>query len=253
MSLVPVNPQMVARKPLGQNNSQTHRIVKKEGKVTAKADSTGLENDKKMLIKHHHSVKKPQTPSVAKRNLRERTRVRGVNDGFGKLKLYVPNMKSKSSKVETLRGAIDYIKRLKELLGEEIGDTSSMSIKFEDDDIKDDSSVFSDMTDHDSFDQSPNSQDGNLHSMVYQLPTRSPFQIESSEPLLHSPILLPPVYSLSPSHERLLIPASSLHNSGPSETKPLDRLPPLDSLRREKFLEKLPSMSITAPSWWPEK
>ena len=94
-----------------------------------------MENDKNMIIKHHHSVNKVQTVSVTKRNLREKTRVRGVNDGFGKLKMYVPDMKSKSSKVETLRGAIDYIKRLKELLGQDIDDTAMGSIKFEEDDM----------------------------------------------------------------------------------------------------------------------
>ena len=35
-------------------------------KVTARADSTGtgLENDHNQIVKHHHSVKKMQTPSV---------------------------------------------------------------------------------------------------------------------------------------------------------------------------------------------
>ena len=33
-------------------------------KVTARADSTGLENDQNQIVKHHHSVKKMQTPSV---------------------------------------------------------------------------------------------------------------------------------------------------------------------------------------------
>ena len=36
-------------------------------KVTARADSTGMENDNNVIIKHHHSVKKMQTPSVRKR------------------------------------------------------------------------------------------------------------------------------------------------------------------------------------------
>ena len=36
-----------------------------------------------------------------------RTRLKGVNDGIGKLKRYVPNMKTNSIRVETLRGAID--------------------------------------------------------------------------------------------------------------------------------------------------
>ena len=49
--------------------------------------------------------------------------------------MYVPDLKSKSSKVETLRGAIEYIRRLKDLLGEEMNDSSMESIKLEDDDM----------------------------------------------------------------------------------------------------------------------
>ena len=75
-------------------------------------------NDLK-LHKPHHSVKKAQTSAVMRRNQRERTRVKGVNDGFGKLRLCVPTLKSKPSKVETLKGAIDYIQHLRQLLGDE--------------------------------------------------------------------------------------------------------------------------------------
>merc|ERR1719483_1168079 len=135
----------LAMRPLGENNraaSIPEYSIKK-----ASADSTGVENDTSKIIKHHHSVKKVQTTSVAKRNLRERTRVKGVNDGFGKLKMYVPDMRNKSSKVETLRGAIEYIKRLKELLGEEIDDTPMADIKFEDEDMDDSSSTYSDLLD----------------------------------------------------------------------------------------------------------
>merc|ERR1719225_2311503 len=144
MSLSQHQPQPLSMRPLGQNNSQQPqpgggKIKRSLGsKVTASADSTGLENDGPPLVKHHHSVKKMQTASVVKRNLRERTRVRGVNDGFGNLKKYVPDLKSKSSKVETLRGAIDYIKRLKEMLGEDVADlcTPVPKIEREDDDGK---------------------------------------------------------------------------------------------------------------------
>ena len=70
----------------------------------ARADSTGLENSQQsFLIKHHHSVKKMQTPSVARRNARERNRVKVVNSGFDVLKTHVPHLKNKISKVETLR------------------------------------------------------------------------------------------------------------------------------------------------------
>ena len=121
----------LTKRPLGDTNRVTSNNICFSKK--ASADSTGVENDVDKIIKHHHSVKKVQTASVAKRNLRERTRVKGVNDGFGKLRLYVPDMRNKSSKVETLRGAIEYIKKLKEMLGEEIEDTPMGDIKFEDD------------------------------------------------------------------------------------------------------------------------
>ena len=133
--------QPLSMRPLCQNNSQTpgssgqQTTVNKGVQLTACADSTGVENAKNLTVKHHHSVKKPQTASVSKRNLRERTRVSGVNDGFGKLKLHVPDLKNKSSKVETLRGAIEYIQRLKELLGEDIDNASHASIKLEEDDM----------------------------------------------------------------------------------------------------------------------
>merc|ERR1712025_1540021 len=210
----------VTRKPLGLSNIQNHQVqVKKEIKVQAKADSTGVENEKMMIIKHHHSVKKPQTDSVVRRNLRERTRVRGVNDGFGKLKQFVPNMKNKSSKVETLRGAIQYIKQLKELLGEEIDYSQKTSIKLKEEDVEDDSLPLSDLD---------TSKDRPLLPLVYQLP--SPFPASS-------PLLLPPTYTIP----------TNLPNPTTA------RLPSVEYIRKEKNIEKLPSMSITAPAWWPEK
>ena len=190
-----------ARKPLGQNNSQQIRLVVKSGaKVTARADSTGLENGNSLIIKHHHSVKKPQTASVTKRNLRERTRVRGVNDGFSKLRMHVPEMKNKSSKVETLRGAIDYIKKLKELLGEEIPEGKDMNVKLEDEDMSDDSLILPEITSpslpaqHLSL--SPNQINSRLHPMVFQLPESSSIYLSSPVTHLSQPTtVLPPVSS----------------------------------------------------------
>ena len=40
-------------------------------------------------------------------------------------------MKSKSSKVETLRGAIEYIKNLRNLLGDDFEDNSTFEFKME--------------------------------------------------------------------------------------------------------------------------
>ncbi|KAH9380181.1 hypothetical protein HPB48_019642 [Haemaphysalis longicornis] len=56
--------------------------------------------------------------AVARRNERERNRVRLVNMGFAALRQHVPNLtqNKKMSKVDTLRSAVDYIKSLQELL-----------------------------------------------------------------------------------------------------------------------------------------
>ena len=55
-----------------------------------------------------------------------------MNGGFGALKKAVPNLKSKCSKVETLKEAINYIKFMRGLLGlEDIKDDPSCDIKME--------------------------------------------------------------------------------------------------------------------------
>ncbi|GIY32412.1 achaete-scute homolog 1 [Caerostris darwini] len=62
----------------------------------------------------------PQPAAVARRNERERNRVRLVNMGFATLRQHIPSStkNKKMSKVDTLKSAVEYIKRLQELLGE---------------------------------------------------------------------------------------------------------------------------------------
>ncbi|XP_055914811.1 achaete-scute complex protein T5-like [Eupeodes corollae] len=82
-------------------------------------------------------------PSVIRRNARERNRVKQVNNGFVSLRQHIPptivadlsNGKrmggsKKLSKVDTLRMAVEYIRRLKSLLDEDTKDSvSSVSNK----------------------------------------------------------------------------------------------------------------------------
>ncbi|CAL8277330.1 unnamed protein product [Boreogadus saida] len=58
--------------------------------------------------------------AVARRNERERNRVKLVNNGFATLREHVPNgaANKKMSKVETLRSAVEYIRALQQLLDE---------------------------------------------------------------------------------------------------------------------------------------
>merc|ERR1712223_625889 len=87
-----------------------------ENKSNSKSSGNGL------LHKHHHSVKKMQTPSVSRRNARERNRVKQVNNGFSTLRTHIPHLKNKTSKVDTLRAAVDYIRALRNLMGEPLMD-----------------------------------------------------------------------------------------------------------------------------------
>ncbi|KAH7940259.1 achaete-scute homolog 1 [Rhipicephalus sanguineus] len=73
------------------------------------------------LTLHAAGVQAPYSAAVARRNERERKRVHLVNMGFASLRSHLPDWpvaSKKLSKVETLRSAVDYITRLKELLGE---------------------------------------------------------------------------------------------------------------------------------------
>lgn len=65
---------------------------------------------------------KYQTPAVLRRNERERNRVKMVNSGFTILRQHVPHVadNKKISKVDTLRAAVDYIKQLQRLLGNDV-------------------------------------------------------------------------------------------------------------------------------------
>lgn len=68
-----------------------------------------------------HSLVATMDPvAVARRNERERNRVKQVNDGFNELRKKIPYIpeKKKFSKVEILRFAMTYIKELQGLIDE---------------------------------------------------------------------------------------------------------------------------------------
>ncbi|XP_040569422.1 uncharacterized protein [Lepeophtheirus salmonis] len=77
---------------------------------------------KRSKIKHPilgYAIPPPLPPKVARRNARERNRVKQVNSGFDYLKSHLPGATDikKMSKVDTLRRAVDYIQSLQTLLG----------------------------------------------------------------------------------------------------------------------------------------
>lgn len=75
----------------------------------------------------HNILPRPQPAAVARRNERERNRVKMVNTGFDTLREHVPFGKKnkKMSKVDTLKAAADYIKYLQEILNGDLPELPS--------------------------------------------------------------------------------------------------------------------------------
>ncbi|XP_040564038.1 uncharacterized protein [Lepeophtheirus salmonis] len=85
---------------------------------------TSSANKRKLSAYHPtlgYAIPPPQPAKVARRNARERNRVKQVNCGFEVLRTHIPTAvkHKKMSKVDTLRHAVDYIQNLKQLLGEQ--------------------------------------------------------------------------------------------------------------------------------------
>lgn len=80
-------------------------------------------------LKKHGKNGQPPPVAVARRNARERNRVKQVNNGFATLRQHIPShiaagygdRGKKLSKVETLRMAVEYIRGLQRLLAEDDG------------------------------------------------------------------------------------------------------------------------------------
>ncbi|CAH1798151.1 unnamed protein product [Owenia fusiformis] len=96
-------------------NSSGKRLLKR-----AAPDQPEQLRCKRRLDFNKYNLPKPAPQQVARRNERERNRVKLVNLGFNTLREHVPEgqKNKKMSKVETLRSAVEYIKHLQELLDE---------------------------------------------------------------------------------------------------------------------------------------
>ncbi|XP_076365894.1 uncharacterized protein LOC143254633 [Tachypleus tridentatus] len=96
-------------------SKRTSNNVTKEFEMSSET----LHNKQKVTLTALTYALSPCRPAaVARRNQRERNRVRLVNLGFATLRQHVPNntKNKKMSKVETLRSAVEYIRELQKLL-----------------------------------------------------------------------------------------------------------------------------------------
>ncbi|XP_011313791.1 uncharacterized protein [Fopius arisanus] len=126
--------QLMLLRTLQDNESnilgnQQHLIVQKGLNNNSNINSSVLPPYDPTRLKKHGKNGQPPPVAVAKRNARERNRVKQVNNGFATLRQHIPNhiaagygdRGKKLSKVETLRMAVEYIRGLQRLLAEADG------------------------------------------------------------------------------------------------------------------------------------
>ncbi|KAJ9587666.1 hypothetical protein L9F63_018918 [Diploptera punctata] len=112
--------------------TETEIIDNKNNEVTSAATTVLVTNKRKKVSVggQQRAHQQPPPVAVARRNARERNRVKQVNNGFATLRQHIPisilsshsnsgesnRSNKKLSKVETLRLAVDYIRSLQQLL-----------------------------------------------------------------------------------------------------------------------------------------
>lgn len=109
------------------DNQNTENIQQCKVIVTNNTQNTKKRKNNEGQVR----IKTPQAIAVARRNARERNRVKQVNNGFASLRKHIPesiakcfeeasnkNSAKKLSKVETLRMAVEYIRQLESMLGD---------------------------------------------------------------------------------------------------------------------------------------
>lgn len=127
------------------NNERREIIILRKPAPTQPKDLLNKEilitNTARKKPKTGKEITRPHNPppiAVARRNARERNRVKQVNNGFATLRQHIPNSiaaafesnsgrggNKKLSKVETLRMAVEYIRSLEDMLAD--GEGSEMS------------------------------------------------------------------------------------------------------------------------------
>lgn len=136
--------QLMLLRTLQDNESN---IIGNQSLVVPKNNSNGNATNSATVLppydpsrlKKHGKNGQPPPVAVARRNARERNRVKQVNNGFATLRQHIPShiaagygdRGKKLSKVETLRMAVEYIRGLQRLLAEADGveyDSGSASV-----------------------------------------------------------------------------------------------------------------------------
>lgn len=154
MNILQLHTVPLAKLKLQQENENADEIINKKTKYSSESSMTTssqvlgqismnqqTKKDKKRRVSDGSTGKIKSSPgvSVARRNARERNRVKQVNNGFSMLRDHIPpeiadtfeqagrGSAKKLSKVETLRMAVEYIRSLEQMLSYETSNDSESS------------------------------------------------------------------------------------------------------------------------------
>ena len=123
--IMPNNHQQQNVKPIAPRiNIKQRKDAQVDSTTTTSTTTTTKVNNKRKIAFHPslgYAIPPPIPPKVARRNARERNRVKQVNTGFDVLRSHIPTAAKhkKMSKVDTLRHAVEYIRNLKKMLKEQ--------------------------------------------------------------------------------------------------------------------------------------
>ena len=112
-------------------SQQQKTIAPKVEKSEVSSSTTSQRNCRRKIAFHPtmgYAIPAPLPQKVARRNARERNRVKQVNCGFEMLRAHIPSAakQKKMSKVDTLRHAVEYIQSLQLMLTEKNTNTTCL-------------------------------------------------------------------------------------------------------------------------------
>ncbi|KAF4524522.1 hypothetical protein B566_EDAN002794 [Ephemera danica] len=118
------------------DTSSQHGPMSSASSTTSSSSSSSSSSDlvrckRRINFTHlQYAIPHAQPVAVARRNARERNRVKQVNNGFSTLRQHIPftARNKKMSKVETLKCAVEYIRSLQELLDSQADDAATSPV-----------------------------------------------------------------------------------------------------------------------------
>lgn len=196
--------------PKGNSRHQGKPMAKDSGHANPNPMRGGTKRKMTIHPTLGYAIPPPIAPKVARRNARERNRVKQVNCGFEILRNQIPTAakNKKMSKVDTLRHAVDYIRHLKDMLSDNCDDVATLDIKSETSDDNEDK----DLIPADAFAQTHLTN----HAVMTSSPQLANHQMQHHQNSINSSVLMSPnsIMTDFPQTGQTMLPVSLPGNAG---------------------------------------